>query len=207
MLRTDANELVALRHAMLKIALAVHNHLPADGTSRDEFIDRIIEILADPAVSPHLTALEEGAGRPRMPERSLWNIGLKIEDLDREITFLSALGAKLVLRDTFHGPSGLSSFALLEFGGTRLFLTPQPVFEEKLASPLQPGLTHAVFETEDFEAEFRKALAAGAEVLIEPTEIVASFGARRIAFFKSPGGLIFELMQIHVLPRALGDDR
>jgi hypothetical protein len=40
-------------------------------------------------------------------------------------------------------------------------------------------------------------MAAGATVLIEPTEIVASFGARRIAFFRSPGGLVFEMMQIH----------
>ena len=68
MLRTDANELAALRQAMLGIAMAVHNHLPADGTSQDEFIDRVIEILADPAVSPHITALEEAAGRaPGIP--------------------------------------------------------------------------------------------------------------------------------------------
>ena len=95
----------------------------------------------------------------------------------------------------------------MEYGGTRLFLTPQPVFEETLSLPLHPGLTHAVFETGNLDAEYERAAAAGAEVLIEPTEIVASFGARRIAFFKSPGGLVFEMMQIHDPTREPADSR
>ena len=36
----------------------------------------------------------------------------------------------------------------------------------------------------------------GTEVLILPVEISAGFGTRRIAFFRSPGGLVFEVMQI-----------
>ena len=38
--------------------------------------------------------------------------------------------------------------------------------------------------------------ALGTEVLIPPVDITAGFGSRRIAFFRSPGGLIFEVMQI-----------
>jgi catechol 2,3-dioxygenase-like lactoylglutathione lyase family enzyme len=129
--------------------------------------------------------------RPR-----LWNIGLKIEDLEREIRLLTALGATLLLRETFDGPDGQSEYALLEFGGTRLFLTPKPVFEDTLAAPLGPGLTHAVFETDDLARDHGKAVDAGCQVLLPPTEISAGFGTRRIAFFRSPGGLIFEVMQI-----------
>jgi catechol 2,3-dioxygenase-like lactoylglutathione lyase family enzyme len=127
---------------------------------------------------------------------SLWNIGLKIEDLDREIDLLTALGAKFLLREKFMGPDGESEYALLEFGGTRLFLTPKTVFEHKLEMPLAPGLTHAVFETDDFAVAYDKALKQGCEVLVPPTDITAGFGSRRIAFFRSPGGFVFEVMRI-----------
>lgn len=129
-------------------------------------------------------------------EASLWNIGLKIEDLDQEITFLQELGAKLLLREKLSGPDGVAEYALLEFGGTRLFLTPQTIFEDKLNHPLAPGLTHAVFEVDDLAKEYERITALGTQVLIEPVEISAGFGSRRIAFFRSPGGLIFEVMQI-----------
>jgi catechol 2,3-dioxygenase-like lactoylglutathione lyase family enzyme len=127
---------------------------------------------------------------------SLWNIGLKIADLDHEIEFLTALGGKLLLREKFAGPDGESEYALLEFGGTRLFLTPNPVFENRLEKPLAAGLTHAVFETECLAHDYEKMVGQGCEVLIPPTDITAGFGTRRIAFFRSPGGLVFEIMQI-----------
>lgn len=129
-------------------------------------------------------------------EASLWNIGLKIEDLDREINFLQELGAKLLLREKLSGPDGAAEYALLEFGGTRLFLTPKTIFEDKLNYPLTSGLTHAVFEVDDLDQEYHRITALGTQVLIEPVEISAGFGSRRIAFFRSPGGLIFEVMQI-----------
>jgi catechol 2,3-dioxygenase-like lactoylglutathione lyase family enzyme len=126
----------------------------------------------------------------------LWNIGIKIADLDSEIAYLTAIGASLLLREIFEGPDGPSEYALLEFGGTRLFLTPRTVFEAKLGQELAPGLTHAVFETRDFARDYARIAGQGSEVLIPPTDIEAGFGRRRIAFFRSPGGLVFELMQI-----------
>lgn len=39
-------------------------------------------------------------------------------------------------------------------------------------------------------------VALGTQVLVEPTELTAGFGSRRIALFRSPNGLIFEVMQI-----------
>jgi len=34
------------------------------------------------------------------------------------------------------------------------------------------------------------------KVLVEPTEVSAAFGRRRLAFFRSPGGFVFEVMQV-----------
>ena len=129
-------------------------------------------------------------------DSSLWNIGVKAEDLDREISFWEALGARLLLRETLAGPDGDAEYALLEFGGTRFFLTPKPLFEDRLNYSLLSGLTHAVFEVDDLDREYQHIIALGTEVLIEPVEISAGFGSRRIALFRSPNGLIFEMMQI-----------
>lgn len=129
-------------------------------------------------------------------QSKLWNIGLTARDMERELGFLTGLGAKLLLREKFSGPDGESEYALLEFGGTRLFVTPKPVFEDRLDSPLAPGLSHAVFEVADVDAELENAVGQGATVLLGPAEITAGFGSRRIAFLRSPGGFIFELLQI-----------
>ena len=126
----------------------------------------------------------------------LWNIGVKAENLDQEIGFWEALGARLLLREALAGPDGNAEYALLEFGGTRLFLTPKPLFEERLGYLLTSGLTHAVFEVDDLDREYQRLAMLGIDVLVEPTELNAGFGSRRIALFRSPNGLIFEVMQI-----------
>jgi catechol 2,3-dioxygenase-like lactoylglutathione lyase family enzyme len=126
----------------------------------------------------------------------LWNIGVKVADVAAEIAFFAALGGKLLLHEKLTTPDGAFEYALLEFGGTRLFLTPETVFENRLADPPPYGLTHAVFEVADLDAEVERLAALGTAILIAPQEISAGLGSRRIAFFRSPGGLVFEVMQI-----------
>jgi hypothetical protein len=46
------------------------------------------------------------------------------------------------------------------------------------------------------QAEYARIQNLGGEVLIEPRFVQAGFGSRRIAFFRSPGGMIFEVMQV-----------
>ena len=94
-------------------------------------------------------------------------------------------------------PDGMFEYALIDFGGTRLFLTPKTVFEDRLASPLADGLTHAVFEVDNVDTTLAELKAAGTEVLLDPIEISAGLGSRRLAFCRSPGGMVFEVMQIH----------
>jgi catechol 2,3-dioxygenase-like lactoylglutathione lyase family enzyme len=126
----------------------------------------------------------------------LWNVGIKVKDVQAEADYFVRLGGRLRLHEKLTTPDGAFEYALLEFGGTRLFLTPTTVFEHCLPAPLSEGLTHAVFEVDDLERELERLRAAGTEVLIPPLEISAALGSRRIAFFRSPGGLVFEVMQI-----------
>ena len=119
---------------------------------------------------------------------SLWNIGVKVEDLEKEMEFFEALRAEVLMHER--------GTAFLGFGGTRLFLTPHLAFEDRLDHQPRPGLTHAVFEVDDFEAAFEELMDLGTEVLVDPKTISGTFGSRRLAFFRSPNGLVFEVMQI-----------
>jgi catechol 2,3-dioxygenase-like lactoylglutathione lyase family enzyme len=129
-------------------------------------------------------------------EAKLWNIGVKVRDVGAEIDFYVSLGGRLMLHETFATPEGEAEYAIVLFGGTRLFLTPKPVFDKHLEAPAPYGLTHAVFEVAALAPEVARLTAKGVEVLIPPIEISAGFGTRRIAFFRSPGGLVFEVMEI-----------
>lgn len=130
-------------------------------------------------------------------DATLWNIGMKVDDMDSEIAFWQEIGAKLNLRETFTAPDGEEvDYAFVDFGGTRIFLTPKTVFEDKLGHSLKPGLTHAVFEVEDLDQEYERLTGMGLEVLVERVEISAAFGSRRLAFFRSPNGMVFEILQI-----------
>lgn len=130
-------------------------------------------------------------------EERLWNLGVKIEDLNREVDFFEALGGNVLVRETRSNADGETyEVALLRFGGTRLSLMPEPLFENALDHPLMPGLTHAVFEVEDLEVACELVTRFGAETIFAPKQINVGLGIRRIAFFRSPNGLVFELMQI-----------
>ena len=129
--------------------------------------------------------------------KGLWNIGLKIVDLDAELAFLSRLGATLVQRAALPVEDGEAlEYAIVRLGGVRLLLFPQVIFEAQMPGGVAPGITHAVFEVDDLDAEYARVKALGAQVLIEPQLIHAPFGTRRLAFFRSPGGMVFEIMQI-----------
>lgn len=129
-------------------------------------------------------------------EAKLWNIGVKVADVGAEIDFYVALGGRAMLHEKLATLDGEAEYAIVAFGGTRLFLTPKPMFEDRLEAPVPCGLTHAVFEVADLDAEVERLQAAGVEVLIAPIEVSAGFGTRRLAFFRSPGGLVFEVMEI-----------
>jgi catechol 2,3-dioxygenase-like lactoylglutathione lyase family enzyme len=126
----------------------------------------------------------------------LWNIGVKVADLDREVAFLRGVGAELVERDRLSFAGKDREYAILMLGGVRMLFFNSVVFEDRLEGGVPPGLSHAVYEVDDLDAEYSRIRALGAEVLIEPTALGAGAGARRLAFFRSPGGFVFEIMQV-----------
>lgn len=128
----------------------------------------------------------------------LWNIGIRVANLEKEISYFKALGAVLRVQEKLATRNGQFEYALLDFAATRLFLTPKTVFEHALPESLRDGLTHAVFEVKDVDAALQELVAQGTEVLIPPMEIDAGLGSRRLAFCRSPGGVVFEVMQIRV---------
>ena len=128
--------------------------------------------------------------------KELWNVGLKVTDLDREVAFLREVGASLVLRERVSMVGEEREYAILMLGGVRMLLFETVVFEKLVSGGVRPGLTHAVYEVDSLDAEYARISALGTEVLVEPTEVSAAFGRRRLAFFRSPGGFVFEVMQV-----------
>jgi catechol 2,3-dioxygenase-like lactoylglutathione lyase family enzyme len=131
----------------------------------------------------------------------IWTLGAKVADLDREIAFVEALGGELLIDDRI--PFGGEEFRvpLLRFGDKYLHLAEQMVYESALSEPLPAGLCHVVFEVGDLAAARRAALDAGATEVTPSTRVEAGFGTREVAFLKSPGGILFEL--IHVIDAAV----
>ena len=58
------------------------------------------------------------------------------------------------------------------------------------------GPTHLVYLSDAFEEDVTRMLAAGATAIREPAEVSAGFGERKVAFFRSPSGWIFEVAKI-----------
>ena len=128
--------------------------------------------------------------------RELWNIGVKVKDLEREIDFLSRVGAAVVLRETLALAGQTTEYAILSLAGVRILLFPSVLFEGRVGEEVRPGLTHAVYQVDDVDAEFERIKDLGGEVLVEPMYASGGFGTRRLAFFRSPGGFVFEVMQV-----------
>ncbi|MDX6631188.1 MAG: Glyoxalase-like domain [Gaiellales bacterium] len=127
----------------------------------------------------------------------IWTLGAKVADLDAEIAFVEAIGGELLLDDRI--PFGGEEFRvpLLRFGDKYLHIAEQMVYETSLPEPLAAGLCHVVFEVDDVSEARRAALAAGATEITPPVRVEAGFGVREVAFLRSPGGILFEL--IHVI--------
>ena len=126
----------------------------------------------------------------------IWTLGAKVPDLDREIAFVEAMGGSLVLDDRI--PFGGTEFRvpLLRLGDKYLHIAEEMVYESRLAEPLRPGLCHVVFQVDDLGRARGTALAAGAVEVAPVSRVNAGFGSRDVAFLRSPGGILFELIHI-----------
>ena len=126
----------------------------------------------------------------------IWTLGAKVPDLDREIAFVQALGGELVLDDLIPFEGEDFRVPLLRLGDKYLHIAERMVYERRLERPLDDGLCHVVFEVGDLTAAREAALAGGAQEIAPVTRVTAGFGTRDVAFLRSPGGILFELIRI-----------
>jgi catechol 2,3-dioxygenase-like lactoylglutathione lyase family enzyme len=126
----------------------------------------------------------------------IWTLGAKVADLDREVAFIRAIGGELLIDDHIPFQGETFRVPLLRFGDKYLHIAERMVYEGELPAPLGNGLCHVVFVVDDLEAARERALAAGAHEITAPTRVSAGFGSREVGFFRSPGGILFELIQI-----------
>jgi catechol 2,3-dioxygenase-like lactoylglutathione lyase family enzyme len=131
----------------------------------------------------------------------IWTLGAKVPDLDREIAFVEAMGGDLVLDDRIPFEGTEFRVPLLRFGDKYLHIAEEMVYERRLAEPLPSGLCHVVFQVDDVRKARDEALAAGATEIAPISRVSAGFGTRDVAFLRSPGGILFEL--IHILENAV----
>lgn len=126
----------------------------------------------------------------------LWTIGVKVSDLERELAFHRAMGNEIVLDETVEFEGQLYRIPLVKMGDKYLHLTEQLVYERRLGESRPVGSTHMVYISDDFDNDVAKTLSSGAVELAPVSQVSAGFGERRIAFFRAPGGWIFEIIQV-----------
>ena len=126
----------------------------------------------------------------------LWTVGVKVPDLNRELEMHARLGNPVVLDETVAFGGRQYRLPLLRVGDKYMHLCERAIYEDALGLDLPYGIVHLVYTTQDFENEVRATAAAGARMLLDPAEVSGGFGRRKIAFFRSPGGMIFEIIEI-----------
>jgi hypothetical protein len=127
----------------------------------------------------------------------LWTIGVKVPDLEKELAFHRQLGNSVVLDETLEVNGEHFRVPLIRMGDKYMHLAEKMVYEKLLDQALPFGITHLVYRSDTFDEDVRIALKAGATLIGDIATISAGFGDRRVAFFRAPGGWIFEI--IHVI--------
>jgi catechol 2,3-dioxygenase-like lactoylglutathione lyase family enzyme len=125
--------------------------------------------------------------------KGLWNYAVKVADMDKAIAFyVDALGADVRNRSEVLG----QHYTLLRLGETRVILFEKAPYEDLIGKTLPLGFLHDVYEVDDFDRQIARLRAMGVRFIMEPRDIEADFGRRRIAFFETPDGMRTEVMEI-----------
>lgn len=125
--------------------------------------------------------------------KGLWNYAIKVADIDRATAFyVDALGADVRNRSEVLG----QRYTLVRLGETRVILFEKAPYEDLIGKTLPLGFLHDVYEVDDFDGQIARLRAMGVRFIMEPTDIEADFGRRRIAFFETPDGMRTEVMEI-----------
>jgi catechol 2,3-dioxygenase-like lactoylglutathione lyase family enzyme len=127
----------------------------------------------------------------------LWTIGIKVPDLERELTFHRDAGNRIILDETLSIDGHEYRVPLVMMGDKYLHLAEKMVYERELGITLPFGPTHLVYISEEFEEDLGRFLSAGATQIRDSVEVSAGFGDRKVAFLRSPSGWIFEIAKVY----------
>ena len=127
---------------------------------------------------------------------TIWGLGAKVPDIDAEIAVIRAMGGRLVLDERISVDGREHRIPLLQLADKYLHIAPRMVYEDDLDAPLGDGLCHMVVQVGDLAEARDRALRAGALEVRPATRVVAGFGTRYVAFFRTPGGILIELAEI-----------
>lgn len=126
----------------------------------------------------------------------LWAMGAKVDNVDREVAFLTSIGGRLVLDEVLPFAGRGFRIPLLRFGDKYLHVGEAMVYEDKLPDPLGAGFCHVVMKVGDLQPAREVALENGATEVVPVAHVDAQFGVREVAFLRSPGGLLIELAEM-----------
>jgi hypothetical protein len=126
----------------------------------------------------------------------LWALGAKVDNVDREVAFLTSIGGHLVLDEVLPFAGRGYRIPLLRFGDKYVHVGEAMVYEDKLPDPLGPGFCHVVMKVHDLAPARDVALENGATEIVPVAHVDAQFGVREVAFLRSPGGLLIELAEM-----------
>jgi hypothetical protein len=129
--------------------------------------------------------------------QGLWTIGIKVPNLEEELAFHRAAGNQVVLDETISVDGVDYRIPLVKMGDKYLHLAETMVYEHQFGITLPFGPTHLVYVSDDFDVDVERFLAAGSAQIRESIEVSAGFGDRKVAFFRSPSGWIFEIAKIY----------
>lgn len=126
----------------------------------------------------------------------LWTIGIKVRDLEKELSFHKKLGNEIVLDETLEFNGESYRLPLIKMGDKYLHLAEKMVYETVLGKTLPFGIAHLVYMSDNFDEDVTTALEAGCIAIQDVSVIKAGFGERRVAFMQSPNEWIFEVIEI-----------
>lgn len=147
---------------------------------------------------------QDGQGRVTAAEpiiNSLWAVGSKVPDPLAEAAFFAALGGaiKVVDRRKVGAAEAITVHMLL--GGVNFHLTDRLRYESGDDAPPddtrfgRPGLAHIVLDVTDMKALADRAVSLGASEIHPRLHLTAAHGEMKAAFLRSPGGILFQLVE------------
>lgn len=132
---------------------------------------------------------------------SLWAVGSKVADPRAEAAFFQGLGAEMRAVDRRPVDGGEATTVHMVLGGVNFHLTERLRYEGAHDAPPpdsrfgRPGLAHIVLDVSDMMGLADRAVSLGATEIHPRMHIAAAHGEMKAAFLRSPGGIVFQLVE------------